>query len=317
MTGPLAGKKFVEFGGLGPTPFAAMLLADLGADVVRIDRPNALFAGTPQTYHRGRPAVRVNLKDPDDVRFVMRLVEHADASIEGFRPGVMERLGLGPQECLARNPRLVYGRMTGWGQSGPWAHVAGHDINYLAATGVLHHLRRQGEPPLPPLNLLGDFAGGSLYLVLGLLSALIAADRTGQGQVVDAAIVDGVASMMASMTGRLRDGSWSDEPGTSLLDTGAPFYNVYETSDGRYMAVGAIEAPFYVQLLQGLGLDPSDLADQLDRASWPGLKARFAEVFRSRSASHWKSVFQGTDACVTEVMTVAEAAQGDHLVLQG
>ncbi|MGR6999395.1 CoA transferase [Yinghuangia aomiensis] len=313
MTGPLAGKKLVEFGGLGPTPFAAMLMADLGADVIRIDRPQSLFSGSPQTYHRGRPAIHANLKDPADVAFVLRLVERADATVEGFRPGVMERLGLGPEVCLASNPKLVYGRMTGWGQTGPWSQVAGHDINYLAATGVLHHLRRKGEAPLPPLNLLGDFAGGSLYLVLGLLSAMIEAERSGIGQVVDAAIVDGVASMMASMTGRLRDGTWSRTPGESLLDTGAPFYNVYETSDGCHMAVGAIEGPFYRNLVRGLGLSSDELPEQMDRAAWPRLKAVFAQRFITQTAAHWTAVFDGAEACVTKIVTVDEAATGEHL----
>ncbi|MFD9194939.1 CaiB/BaiF CoA transferase family protein [Streptomyces phaeochromogenes] len=317
LSGPLRGRRVVEFAGLGPTPFAAMLLADLGADVLRVDRADATPGGAKETYHRGRPSAGLDLKSPDGRAVALRLVERADVVVEGFRPGVMERLGLGPDTCLERNPRLVYGRMTGWGQDGPWADRVGHDINYLALTGALDMFRRRGERPLPPMNLLGDFGGGSLYLLVGILAALTHADRTGEGQVVDAAIVDGVAGLLASVCGRTAHGSWLPEPGTNFLDTGAPFYEVYEASDEGHLAVGAIEPRFYQALLTGLGLEPAELPDQHDRSGWPRMKKVFAARFATRTRDDWAAAFDRTEACVTPVLTLAEAQQHPHLRARG
>lgn len=316
--GPLAGIRVVEFAGLGPGPHAATLLADLGADVVCVQRPGLIPpAGHRDQIQRGRTVVEANLKDPEQVEKVLGLIERADVVIEGFRPGVTERMGLGPDVALARNPRLVYGRMTGWGQEGPLANAAGHDINYISLTGVLHAIGREGERPVPPLNMVGDFGGGSMFLIFGILSALVERQTSGKGQVVDAAMVDGalaLSHMMWSFRGR---GMWSDERGTNLLDTGAPFYDVYETSDGKYMAVGAIEPQFYALLLQGLGLDPANLPQQLDRSAWPEMKKLFTETFLSKTRDEWSEIFLGTDACVSPALTWAEAPNNEHIAARG
>lgn len=315
--GPLQGVRVVELAGLGPTPFAAMLLADLGADVVRVDRADAPRAGGDEVYHRGRPSVGLDLKSPTGLTVARQLAERADVLVEGFRPGVAERLGLGPERLWEDNPRLVYARMTGWGQDGPLAAEVGHDINYLALVGALDQFRRVGQRPVPPMNLLGDFGAGATYLLIGVLSALRVAERTGRGQVVDAAIVDGVASLMGSMVGRRSVGRWDGPPGTNLLDTGAPFYEVYRTSDDAFVAVGAIEPRFYAALLRGLGLDPATLAPQLDRAAWPATKEHFAQCFASRTRAEWEQVFAETEACVTPVLSVDEARRHPHVVARG
>ena len=319
-TGPLAGCRIVELGGIGPGPFAGMLLADLGAEVVRVDRPERMSdpdAGGPtDVINRGKRSVVVDLKHPDGAATVLGLVDRADVLIEGFRPGVTERLGIGPHECLARNPRLVYGRMTGWGQDGPLAAAAGHDIGYIALTGALGAIGDAGGPPQIPLNLLGDFGGGACYLVIGVLAALHAAQRTGRGQVVDAAIVDGTTHLLASPLAKLARGAWTDERGVNQLDGGWPFYAVYATSDGRYMAVGALEAKFYRQLIELLDLD-ADPERQHDRSTWPELRSQLAQRFAERTRDEWAALFEGTDACVAPVLGLTEAAQHPHLAARG
>jgi alpha-methylacyl-CoA racemase len=316
--GPLAGLRVVEMVGLGPGPFAAMLLADLGAEVVRVDRkdrvrPAAWDKPSHDLLARNRPSVAVDLKHPEGVATVLRLIEQADALIEGFRPGVMERLGLGPDVCLARNARLVYGRMTGYGQDGPLKDLAGHDIDYIAISGVLAAIGRQGERPVPPLNLVGDFGGGALFLVLGILAAVYEAGRSGQGQVVDAAMVDGSSLLMTMFHGFAAAGFQRPERGVNLLDTGAPFYETYETSDGKHMAVGAIEPQFYAELLARLGL-PADLAkSQMDRTTWSATKSRFAEVFKQKTRAQWEATFEDSDACVAPVLDMHEAATHPHM----
>ncbi|MGW0434526.1 CaiB/BaiF CoA transferase family protein [Micromonospora sp. NPDC003197] len=318
MSGPLAGVRVVELAGIGPGPFAAMLLADLGADVVRVDRPEpgALAAGDPRRdlLNRGKRSVVVDLKHPDGAEVVLGLADQAAIVIEGWRPGVAERLGIGPQAVLERNPGLVYGRMTGWGQHGPLARAAGHDIGYIAVAGALHPIGRAGGPPQIPLNLVGDFGGGALYLVVGCLAALHVARTTGRGQVVDAAIVDGTAHLTTMFAGLLTAGAWQPERGRNLLDGGAPFYDVYATADGGHMAVGALEPQFYAELLRLLGLADADLPAQHDVAGWPVLRARFAEVFAGRTRDEWTKVFEGTDACVAPVLSLAEAQRHPHLV---
>jgi alpha-methylacyl-CoA racemase len=320
--GPLTGLRVVELAGIGPTPFAAMVLADLGAEVLRIDRPGggALRVGDPRRdiLARGRRAVAVDLKRPAGVELVLRVVERADALVEGYRPGVAERLGLGPDPCLRRNPRLVYGRMTGWGQDGPLARTAGHDIDFLAVTGVLGAIGRAGGPPQIPLNVVGDFGGGSMFLVTGLLAALWEAHRSGRGQVVDAAIVDGTAVLAALQYALRAAGQWSDRRGTNLLDGGAPFYDVYETADGEYVAVGALEPQFFAELVRGLELDTDgDLPGQEDWHRYPELRERFARRFASRTREEWEQVFAGTDACVAPVLTFGEAPHHPHLEARG
>ncbi|MEU2699893.1 MULTISPECIES: CaiB/BaiF CoA transferase family protein [Micromonospora] len=321
MSGPLAGVRVVELAGIGPGPFAAMLLADLGADVVRVDRPEpgALPAGDPgrNLLNRGKRSIVVDLKHPDGAEVVLALAGRAAILIEGWRPGVAERLGVGPQAALARNPGLVYGRMTGWGQDGPLARAAGHDIGYIAVAGALHPIGRAGGPPQIPLNLVGDFGGGSLYLVVGILAALHVAAATGRGQVVDAAIVDGAAHLTTPFAGMLAQGTWRPERGRNLLDGGAPFYDVYATADGGHMAVGALEPQFYAELLRLLGLAGADLPAQHDVAGWPVLRARFAEVFAGRTRDEWTAVFDGTDACVAPVLSLTEAPGHPHLAARG
>ena len=314
--GPLHGLKVVELAGIGPGPHAAMILADLGADVVRVDRPGGLRLGDeslPDPTLRGRRRVAADLKDPAGRETVLRLVERADVLLEGYRPGVTERLGVGPAECHARNPRLVYGRMTGWGQDGPMAARAGHDINYISLTGALHAIGRPGERPVPPLNLVGDFGGGSMLLVVGVLAALWEAQRSGEGQVVDAAMVDGASLLSQMFWGFLAHKIWVDEPGVNMLDGAAPFYDTYTCADGRHVAVGAIEPQFYAALLAGLGLADADLAGQHDREHWPQVKERFAAVFATRTRDEWAAAFAGTDACVTPVLAFGEVAAHPHL----
>jgi alpha-methylacyl-CoA racemase len=312
--GPLAGVRVVELAGIGPTPFAAMLLADLGADVVRVDRPGGgpLFGvAEADLLNRGRRSVAIDLKHDDGPATVLRLVAEADVLVEGFRPGVAERLGLGPDECLRTNPRLVYGRMTGWGQEGPLAHTAGHDLGYIATTGVLNTLGRAGGPPQVPLNLLGDFGGGAMYLVTGVLAALFEARESGRGQVVDAAIVDGTAHLATMIVGMRAAGHWQDRRGGNLLDTGAPFYDVYEASDGRYMALAALEPQFYDEFVARFGVE--DLPDRNDPAQWPALRERIARRFAERTQTEWTDVYDGTDACVAPVLNFDEAARSPHL----
>jgi alpha-methylacyl-CoA racemase len=316
-TGPLAGLKVVELAGIGPGPHAAMILADLGADVVRIDRPSGgLKLGSPDVpdpTQRGRRRVVADLKDQAGRETVLRLVEHADVLLEGYRPGVTERLGVGPEQCHARNPRLVYGRMTGWGQDGPFAARAGHDINYISLTGALHAVGRPGERPVPPLNLVGDFGGGSMLLVVGVLAALWETQRSGQGQVVDAAMVDGASLLVQMIWGFLAQKAWIDERGANLLDGHAPFYDTYTCSDGGHVAVGALEPQFYAALVAGLGLADAGLPQQYDRDSWPELRARFTETFATRTRDEWAALFAGTDACVTPVLAFGEVATHPHV----
>ncbi|MBB4137886.1 CaiB/BaiF CoA transferase family protein [Gordonia humi] len=313
MTGPLAGLKVVELGGIGPGPHAAMMLADLGADVVRVERPGGaldLTGGRPDYLLRGRRSVSADLRGLEGLDVVRRLLAKADVLIEGFRPGVAERLGIGPSDVEAFNNRLIYGRMTGWGQDGPWARRAGHDINYISITGALHAIGRTGEPPAPPLNLVGDFGGGSMFLVTGVLAALWERERSGRGQVVDTAMIDGASALMQMMWSMLGQGTWSTDRGSNLLDGGAPFYDTYRCGDDRFVAVGAIEPQFYAALLDGLDIDPAELPDQLDRSGWPTIRARFTERFATRPRDEWARLFDGTDACVSPVLDFAEAA--DH-----
>lgn len=319
--GPLQGIRIVELAGIGPGPFAAMLLADLGAEVVRIDRPTPSGLGIKQSIKtdltlRNRSTIALDLKSEAGRELTLSLIEKADGLIEGFRPGVTERLGLGPQECLARNPRLVYGRMTGWGQDGPLAQAAGHDLNYIAVTGVLDAIGRAGAAPTPPLNLVGDFGGGSMYLVMGLLAGILHARSTGQGQVVDAAIVDGAASLATSLFGRLAAGM-QGERGTNLLDSGAPYYETYQCADGKWISIAPIEAKFHAELCQRMEIDPAELGEQQDRASWPQAKQVFAQRFKQRSRDEWCALLEGTDACVAAVMSPEEAPSHPHLVARG
>lgn len=316
-TGPLKDLRVVELAGIGPAPFACMLLADLGAQVMRVERPGGAggtFKAEPrfQVTLRGRPAVGVDLKSASGRELVLALVAQADVLVEGFRPGVTERLGLGPEDCLARNPRLVYGRMTGWGQDGPLAQVAGHDINYIALTGALHAIGPRDGPPVPPLNLIGDFGGGSMYLLLGLLAAVLEARSSGRGQVVDAAMVDGAASLMSTFYGRLAAGQWTDRRGANALDGGVPWYAVYETADGRHVAVGAIEPPFFKALAEGIGLDPVLAERRLDPETWPALREAMARVFRSRTRDEWCARLEHTEACVSPVLSLQEAPLHPH-----
>jgi alpha-methylacyl-CoA racemase len=305
----LEGIRVVEMAGLAPAPFCGMILADFGADVVRVDR---IGAGAMDLLARGKRSVAVNLKSPEGVETVLRLAERADVLLEPYRPGVMERLGLGPDVTCARNPRLIYARLTGFGQDGPYASMAGHDINYIALSGALSLLGRKGEKPLPPVNLLGDFAGGGMLCALGVCLALLERVQSGRGQVVDAAMVDGAAYIATFLYKFRNAGMWRDERGTNMLDTGAPFYETYRTKDGEYMSVGAIEPQFYAALLKGLGLDPATLPPQLDQASWPATTARFAEIFATRTRDEWCAIFDGTDACVAPIMALGEAHEHPH-----
>jgi alpha-methylacyl-CoA racemase len=316
MTGPLSGIKIIELAGLGPAPYACMLLADAGAEILCIDRPDAA-ADPERPYHkienRSRPSVGINLKNPEGAALVRELVGGADAFIEGFRPGVAERLGLGPDELLAINPALVYGRMTGWGQEGALASRAGHDINYIAIAGALWSMGRADEVPAPPLNLVGDYGGGGMMLAFGVTAALLEARRSGFGQVVDAAMVDGTASMMHLVYGFHQQGTWTEQRGANALDSGAHFYEVYETSDGQFVSVGAIEPEFYAQLLEGLELDPAELPSQFDRAQWPAIKERFRAIFKTRTRDAWCEVFDARDACVWPLLSTWEAPTHPYL----
>ncbi|UXY40278.1 CoA transferase [Streptomyces albidocamelliae] len=318
-SGPLSGVRVVELAGIGPGPFAAMLLADLGADVVRVDRPGGQGLGIDPAYditNRNKRSVLVDLKAPDGPARVLDLAARADVLIEGYRPGVAERLGVGPADCHARNPRLVYGRMTGWGQDGPLAQRAGHDVAYIAVTGTLGMIGRPDEPPAVPANLLGDYAGGSLYLVVGVLAALHHARATGAGQVVDAAIVDGTAHLSAMIHGMLAAGGWQDRRAANLLDGGCPYYGTYETADGGHMAVGALEGRFYAEFLRLLGLDDLAPAHQ-DWTRWEELRERVAARFKSRTRDEWTAVFEDSDACVAPVLSLREAPHHPHLAARG
>ena len=315
--GPLTGVRVIEIAGIGPGPFCAMMLADMGADVIRVDRASAVRGGDPDRppldlLNRGRRSIGVDLKSPGGVEIVLALVEGADALLEGFRPGVAERLGIGPADCLDRNPRLVYGRMTGWGQDGPYASTAGHDLNYIALAGALHGIGRQGDAPVPPLNLVGDFGGGGMYLAYGMVCALLETRTSGKGQVVDAAMVDGAASLMTAFFGMAFSGFWSTERGTNMLDTGAHFYNVYETADSRYISLGPIEPQFYAELRERLGLQGPEWDTQMDRMRWPDLKERLAAVIRQRTRDEWCDLLEGTDTCFAPVLSLAEAPEHAH-----
>jgi len=318
--GPLSGVRFVEMAGLGPAPFAAMMLADLGAEGICIESPRKglqLGDDSADTTRRGRARVVIDLRDEQGRDVALDVICEADILIEGFRPGVMERLGLSPHACLARRPSLVYGRMTGWGQDGPWAQTAGHDLNYIALAGVLGHVGRRDQPPTPPLNLVGDYGGGAMLLVVGVLAALAHAQRTGQGQVVDAAMVDGSALLMSLFHSMRGSGLWSDTPGTNLLDSGAPFYDVYRTADDRWIALGCVEPQFYAAWLRIAGLEAEDLPAQYDVTQWPVLRERFASVISGRTRDEWASLAEGTDACIAPVLTMGEAPGHAHLAARG
>jgi alpha-methylacyl-CoA racemase len=320
--GVLSGYRVIELAGIGPAPMCAMLLSDMGADVVRIDRlADAGLGVQVQTKYsllnRGRRSVALDLKRPEANDTVLRMVEKADALIEGFRPGVMERLGLGPDVCLARNPKLVYGRMTGWGQEGPLAQAAGHDINYIALAGALYSIGRRGEAPVPPLNLVGDFGGGALYLALGVVAGILEAQKSGKGQVVDVAMVDGVASLMTAIYGMHGAGIWTNDRGTNILDTGAHYYDVYETRDGKHISVGSIETKFYEELLERSGLKNEELPRQNDRPSWPRMKERLKALFLTKTRDEWCKIMEGTDICFAPVLSMDEAPQHPHNQLRG
>lgn len=315
--GVLSGYKIVEFAGIGPAPMCAMLLSDMGAEVLRIDRAEDANLGIPtetkyNVLNRGRRSVALDLKRQEGAEVALKLVDRADALIEGFRPGVMERLGLGPELCMARNPRLVYGRMTGWGQDGPLAHASGHDINYIALTGALHSIGRKGEAPVPPLNLVGDFGGGGVYLALGVVAALLEAQKSGKGQVIDVAMVDGASSLMAAIYGLRAAGRWTDQRGDNILDTGTHYYNVYETSDGKYVSVGSIEPKFYAELLRLAGLEHQELPRQNDKPSWPALTDRLATIFRTKTRDEWCRLMEGSEVCFAPVLSLQEAPQHPH-----
>jgi alpha-methylacyl-CoA racemase len=324
VAGPLAGVRILELAGIGPGPFAAMLLADMGAEVVRVDRAQAVREGggpaPVDPLLRGRRSIAVDLKSPDGVEALLGMVASADALIEGFRPGVTERMGLGPEVCLSRNPRLVYGRMTGWGQEGPYASTAGHDINYIALAGALEAVGRNGQPPTPPLNLVGDFGGGAMFLAFGVVCGILEARTTGQGQVVDAAMVDGAAALMSMFYGMKAMGMWGPERGTNLLDSGAHFYDVYECADGGYVSIGSIEPQFYAELLRLTGLEEAwdgDLPSQHDRSQWPALKERLAAIFRTRTRDEWCATMEGTDVCFAPVLSLDEAHEHPHMAARG
>ncbi|MFZ0902618.1 MAG: CaiB/BaiF CoA-transferase family protein [Mycobacterium sp.] len=310
MAGPLTGLRVIELAGIGPGPHAAMILGDLGADVVRVDRPGASGA---DPMLRNRRFVVADLKSEQGRELVLKLVAKADVLIEGYRPGVTERLGLGPEDCAKLNERLVYARMTGWGQTGPRSQQAGHDINYISLNGVLHSIGRVNERPVPPLNLVGDFGGGSMFLLVGILAALWERQNSGKGQVIDAAMIDGSSVLVQMMWAMRAMDMWTDDRGTNMLDGGAPYYDTYECSDGRYVAVGAIEPQFYAAMLAGLGLDVAELPAQNDRTRWPELRARFTEVFASRDRDHWAKVFADSDACVTPVLAFGEVETEPHV----
>jgi alpha-methylacyl-CoA racemase len=321
--GPLAGFRIIEMAGIGPVPFAATLLADMGAEVIRVDRREAADLGLPgrepkfDVLHRGRRSLALDVKAEAGRAVVGQLVAKADALIEGFRPGVMERLGLGPEELLKINPRLVFGRMTGFGQNGPLAQAAGHDINYIALAGALHAIGRKGQAPVPPLNLVGDFGGGGMFLAFGVLCGLLEAQKSGKGQVVDAAMVDGAAYLLAGIYGLYSQGSWADERGVNFVDSGAPWYDVYKTKDGKWLSVGAIEKRFYEELVEKLGLASAGLPKQHDRKGWPVLRERFAGAIAGKTRDEWERVFEGSDACVAPVLAMGEVEGHPHNVARG
>ncbi|MFQ5533964.1 MAG: CaiB/BaiF CoA transferase family protein [Sphingomonadales bacterium] len=319
--GPLQGVKVIEMAGLGPAPFCAMMLADMGADVVRIERPGgaSLFPGDPtrDLLNRGKRVLTLDLKAPEAVATILSMCGKADILIEGFRPGVMERLGLGPEECMARNPRLVYGRMTGWGQDGPLAQSAGHDINYIALAGALHGIGEKGRKPVPPLNLIGDFGGGGMMLAFGVVCAMWEAGRSGRGQVVDAAMVDGAAALMTSFYGLREMGLWGGERGSNLLDGGAPFYDTYETADGKHIALGSLEPQFYALLVELAGLDREIFANQYDAARWPEMKEELSAVIKRKTRDEWCRMLEGSDACFAPVLSMTEAADHPHNEARG
>jgi len=321
VSGPLSGVKVIELVGIGPGPFAAMLLADLGADVVRVHRARSVERGFDPggvpIMDRNRRSIGVDLKNPEGVETVLRLVESADALLEGYRPGVTERLGVGPDACLARNAKLAYGRMTGWGQDGPLASAAGHDINYIALAGALAHFGRAGEKPTPPLNLIGDFGGGGLMLAFGIVCAVLEARTSGQGQVVDAAMVDGAATLMSFVWGMKAVGAFREEQGTNLLDSGAPHYDTYETSDGKFIALGALEEQFYAEFLEKTGLASEGLPAVTDQSAWPALRQRFTELFVSKTRDEWCDLLEGSDACFAPVLPMSEAANHPHIKARG
>jgi alpha-methylacyl-CoA racemase len=315
--GVLSGYKIVEFAGIGPAPMCAMLLSDMGAEVLRLDRAEDANLGisTESKYNllgRGRRSVAIDLKRREGTELALKLIERADALIEGFRPGVMERLGLAPDVCQARNPKLVYGRMTGWGQDGPLALAAGHDINYIALTGALHSIGRRGEAPVPPLNLVGDFGGGGVYLALGVVAGLLEAQKSGKGQVIDVAMIDGASSLMAAIYGLRGAGVWNDNRGENILDTGAHYYNVYETSDGKYVSIGSIEGKFYAELLRLTGLEGEKLPRQNDRTQWPAFQERLKAVFKTKTRDQWCAIMEGSEVCFAPVLTMIEAPQHPH-----
>ena len=319
--GALDGVRIVEFAGIGPGPFCSMLLADMGADIIRVDRAANVGGetGHPKfnTLLRGRKNIAIDLKHPSGLEAALKLCDRADAIVEGFRPGVMERLGLAPDTLLARNPGLVVGRMTGWGQTGPIAHTAGHDINYISLSGALHSIGEEDGPPVPPLNLVGDFGGGALYMAVGMLAGIISARTTGKGQVVDCSMVEGSASLMTSMYGALAQGSWIEERGRNRLDKGAHYYNVYETADGKHVSVGSIEPQFYALLLKHTDLEGADLPDQADRPRWPETRERLRRIFRTKTRDEWTAIMEQTDICFAPVLSMSEAMEHHHNVFRG
>lgn len=312
--GPLKGIRVVEIASIGPGPFCAMMLSDLGAEVIRIDRRDQVGKGDPRlVLNRGRKSLAIDLKNPAGVEAVLRLVAEADALLEGFRPGVMERLGLGPEACLSRNPRLVYGRMTGWGQNGPLAKAAGHDINYIALAGALHAMGEADRPPAPPLNLVGDFGGGGMYLLCGILAALIERAESGRGQVIDAAMVDGTASLLSAFYGLRAMGRWTDRRESNYLDGGAHYYGAYACADGRFISIGSIEPQFYALLLEKCGISDPEFQSQNDSAGWPRLKEKLAALFRTRTRNEWCQLMEGSDVCFAPILNLSEAPTHPHL----
>jgi alpha-methylacyl-CoA racemase len=315
--GVLSGYRIVEMAGIGPAPMCAMMLGDMGADVLRVDRTADAGLGISMRtkynlLNRSRRSVAVDLKRKEGAEVVLKLIEKADALIEGFRPGVMERLGIGPDEALKRNPRLVYGRMTGWGQDGPLSHAAGHDINYIALSGALHTIGRKGQAPVPPLNLVGDFGGGALYLALGVVAALLETQKSGKGQLIDVSMVEGAASLMTAIYGMKAAGVWNGGRGENILDTGAHYYDVYETSDGKYVSIGSIETKFYEELLQLSGLKGEELPPQNNRETWPQMKERVAALFRTKTRDEWCKIMEGSDICFAPVLSMEEAPSHPH-----
>jgi alpha-methylacyl-CoA racemase len=310
--GPLSGFRIIELAGIGPGPFCGMMLSDMGAEVIRVERLQNASAAPKDVLQRNRRSIALDLKDPTGVETVLRLVESADALFEGFRPGVTERLGLGPEHCMKRNPKLVYGRMTGWGQDGPMAKAAGHDINYIGLAGALHAIGRAGERPVPPLNLVGDFGGGGMLLAFGVVCGLLESQKSGEGQVVDAAMVDGTAALMAMFFSMAASGSFSDQRGTNLLDGGAHFYDTYETQDGKAICIGSIEPQFYALLIEKAELDPEKYRNQMDPTMWPELKADLTKVFLGKTQAQWCEIMEGTDVCFAPVLSIFEAPEHPH-----